>query len=65
MNNLEIIAEIDFIYWQLSEFKKKLDNRKPIEIMIDDATGFEKKELKSAMKLIKRAKKLRKILEDE
>lgn len=62
MNDLEYwttVAEIDCIYWQLEEMLKAERSLTAFERMIDEATGFDQKKLKTAKALVARAKKLR------
>lgn len=55
----EIIAEIDYLYFVLEQMmsgaKRGLS---PIEIMVDEATGYSKQKIKEAKKIIKRIKVL-------
>lgn len=55
----ETIAEIDYLYFVLEQMmggaKRGLS---PIEIMVDEATGYSKQKIKEAKKLIKQIKVL-------
>ena len=65
MKYLEIIAEIDYIHWQLSKMLKEEKKLTPIARMIDEATKYDQKKLKFANKLMKRANKLKALLKDK
>ncbi len=53
-------AEVDFLYFQLETLLKKQISRKPIEKMIDEATGIDKETEKDCKRIGKRITFLRK-----
>ena len=56
---LELQAEIDFLHWELTSIFEQEKKRAPIELMIDEATGYDKKKLKEASKIIARIERLK------
>lgn len=57
---LQIIAEIDYLYYCLESMMEKEKKRSPMDKMIDEASGFDKakiKEAKSIIRMIERRKK--------
>lgn len=49
---LELQAEIDYLHFVLGQMHAEASRRTPIETMIDEATGFSKKRLADAQKII-------------
>ncbi len=55
---LEIQGEVDYLLWVLGNMSKESKNLSPIDIMIDEATGYDKKTDKEATKIMDRIKEL-------
>lgn len=56
-------GEADFICWQLEKmYAEGKKPKAPIEMIIDESTGFNKEQIKYAKMLMKRFKTLKKIL---
>jgi len=49
----EAIARIDYCYYALTQINFSLNNRKPIDKMIDKATGYDTKTAKDCIDLVK------------
>ena len=73
MKEFEIIAEIDYWYFVISQMSESLNlkkSRSPLEHMIDQATGYDKKlaedakaEVKTAIDIFKKIIRLKKKIE--
>lgn len=57
---LELQAKIDYYYFILRSMYEESIKRSPIAIMIDGATGINKKNLSDAKMIIKKIEKLKK-----
>ena len=56
---LELSAEIDYWHWIIKCMYDDLLKRAPITRMIDEATGYDKAQLKEFNKIVARVKKLK------
>ena len=56
---LKLQEQIDLRYFLLNKMLQESKSRIPIEVMIDQATGMDKKKLKEAEKLMKEIDKLK------
>ncbi len=61
---LELVAERDYLDFMLRRMYDEINKRPPIYKMIDDATGWDKKQLKEAKRMIKRIETINKFLAD-
>jgi hypothetical protein len=56
---LNLIAQIDYLFFLLNVMLQKERSLSPIEKMVDDCTGFDKAKMKKADRIIKKIKTLR------
>lgn len=52
--------EIDFRLYLLKQIAEEAEKRQPIEVLVDEATGYDQKQLKEFNKLLQEVRRLKK-----
>lgn len=65
MKYFEAVATIQSGYWMLSKQLKELESRKPIEVMIDQSTGYEKQFIKDTISIVEEIIDAKKVINED
>lgn len=65
MKYFEAVATIQAGYWMLGKQLKELEPRKPIEVMIDQSTGYEKKLVEDSISIVEEIIEAKKIIGED
>jgi hypothetical protein len=59
----QAVAEYDYINWQINKMLEDERSRSVLARMIDESTGFDAQKRSEAQSLMRRARRLRRVLE--